>query len=177
MANETLFSNIYTATPDVVKKTDVASVVVSLIILAVGVAFFVSSFQFDVNSGEWSMLCLLIGLAAAVYGIVRLFVSNKKTVYAPTGSKLKRDRIYFKSDDLGKVLAAIDNNFAAVQGLHDDDNGTVRIDVLTAADSSFGAVQAYSFQGTAYEPQSAVKTFTGAAAVAALKDAVVAVKM
>ena len=176
MTNETLFSNIYTATSDVVKKTDVASILLSSLILIIGIAFFVVSFQFDANSDEWSMLCLLLGIAGVAYGIVRLFVNNKKTVYAPTGSNLKKTRIYFKNEDLGKVLAAINGNFASTAGLHDNEHGTVRLDILTSADGAFAAVQAFSYQDSSYAPQSAVKTFTGDS-VKNVNEAIIAVTM
>lgn len=176
MTNETLFSNIYTATNDVVKKTDVAQILLSSTILIIGIVFFVVSFQFDANSDEWSMLCLLLGIGGVAYGFIRMFVSNKKTVYAPTGSSLKKTRIYFKSEDLGKVLAAIDGNFSRTAGLHDNENGTVRLDILTSADGAFAAVQAFSYVDSSYAAQSAVKTFTGDS-VKNVTEAIVAVKM
>lgn len=176
MTNETLFSNIYSVTKDVVKKADVTSILLSTIILIAGFIFFVVSFQFDANSDEWSMLCLLLGIAGVTYGIIRLFVNNKKTVYAPTGSRLKKTRIYFKSDDLGKLLNVIDNDFQSTTGLHDNENGTVRLDILTSADGAFAAVQAFSFQDSSYMAQSAVKSFTGDS-VKKVTDAIIAVKM
>lgn len=176
MTNETLFSNIYSVTGSVVKKTDVTSILLSTIILIAGIVFFVVSFQFDANSDEWSMLCLLLGIAGVAYGIIRLCVKNKHTVYAPTGSPLKKTRIYFKSEDLGKVLKVIDGNFSDTTGLHDNENGTVRLDLLTSADGEFAAAQAFMYQDSSYAAQCAAKTFTGDA-VKRVSDAIIAVKM
>lgn len=164
MTTESLYNDIFSKTNNVISKVDATSVACSIVLAVIGAALFAYSFSFDANSASLSMLCLIIGAFGFVFGIIRLLFKNKKTIYVPTGSKVKKSRIYFKSDDLGKLLNAVENNFSNVGDLHQNESGTIRLDLMKSDDDAFAAAQVFSNSGATNSAQCGIKIYTGDAA-------------
>ena len=96
---------------------------------------------------------LAIIAVCALMAIVKLFVGDRKLIYAPTGSLIEREvrhyNVAFESDIR---LCLREGNVSRLNALKTDDAGGIMVEVLVSKDKSFTAMrmQKYSLEG--YHP-------------------------
>lgn len=155
----TLFS---TSHPDVVKRTSVTSVIISIVICLLGVGAFLTSLQMTDASSTLAMLCMAGGTILLLLALFRLFWRSKEWVYIPTGSVTKEGSCFFDVCDLQALNALLDKKaFEKKNEVQVKSSGNVRMDYLVSQDKKFAAVQLYRFIPYTYEVASSVFYYTG----------------
>lgn len=172
MANQGIDNIIFTSShPDIVKRVSTSGVILSFIMILMGVAVFISTFEMENHSSTISMALMVLGTALFLWGVFRLFWKSKEVVYLPTNSVTKEHSIFFdlkyKDALVGQINAG---SFSGDRGIKGGTSGNIRMDVILSADKKFAAVQLFQFVPYAYQPITEVHYFTGdnAAAVASL---------
>lgn len=149
-ATETLFSMAH---PDIVKRTNVFSIIIAVICCVLGAAAFTASLKMDDTSSNLTMFCLLIGTVLVLHAVFRLFWKSKEWVYMPTGSTIKAGCCYFDVCDLQVLNDILKNkNFEMNHGISIKTNGNIRLDYMLSKDGKFVAVQLCRFVPYTYEP-------------------------
>ncbi len=157
-SGETLFS---AAHPDIVKRTNVSSVLLSIALLVGGIGLFVASFQMEDPSSTVSMLCLTAGCILSLLAVLRLCSKSKEWIYQPTGSALKKDSSLFDESSLNAMADILHKkDFATRRNVCAKPGGAVRLDYFISRDRKFAAAQLFHFIPYTYEPVSSVHYYT-----------------
>lgn len=154
MIEGTLFTSSY---PNILKRTNVTSLIISLSILLIGGAILFSSFLLNVKLYIVSMILMIIGIILLLIATFRLFWRTKEMVYVPTLSLVKESTLFYDSalsDRIVEVLHSADFTLGNV--IKSSSKGTVRLDVLMSEDAKFVALQLFQCVSYRYLPVSPV---------------------
>lgn len=167
-ASQTIESTIFVSShPDVVKRACVPALILSLAMIVAGMLIFFSAFRLEDKASTLSMFLMVLGTAALLLGIFRLFWKSKEMVYAPTGSVTKESSAFFDSKYMDKLTSALEEGvFPSAKSMDSTPSGNLRLDVLLSQDSKFAAVQLFQFVPYTYNPVTKVYYFTGDKALA-----------
>ncbi|RGN46699.1 MULTISPECIES: hypothetical protein [unclassified Bacteroides] len=153
--------------PDVVKRASVPSLILSSALIVAGLGVFISAFQLNDKASSIGMLLLVVGTAALLMGVFRLFWKSKHLVYAPTGSVTKESSLFFDPKYMDKLISLLEEGtFPLESCIKTVGNGNLRLDILRSQDSKFAAVQLFQFVPYTYNPVTKVFYFTGDKALA-----------
>lgn len=167
MATQTSNTTIFTLThPDIVKRTSVASLLYSGVMVLLGIFLFVAVFGMTDNTSTASMTLMVCGTVLILGGIFRIFWKSKQLIYLPTGSVATERSLFFDLKYLNRLTDMLDNLSVEVAGVKSGASGNVRMDVMITKDSKFVAVQLFQFVPYTYTPVTKVKYFTGTEAAA-----------
>lgn len=148
--------------PDVIKRTSISGLILSVIMLIAGLSVFVSAFQLDERSSTLSMFLMVLGTAFLLFGVFRLFWKSREMVYAPTGSVTREASLFFDSKHEGKLTSLLESSeFVLGSDIKSTTSGNLRLDALLSQDSNFAAVQLFQFVPYTYNPVTKVFYFTG----------------
>ena len=166
--SQVIESNIFsTVHPDVAKRVNTSGLALSLLMLLLGIAAFISSFQLIDPSSAISMSLMVLGTILLLLGVFRLFWSSREMVYLPTGSATKEVTTYFDPKYQERLIALLDSkDFKADMNIKGGHNGNLRLDTLISQDSKFAAVQLFQFIPYTYVPVCDVVYLTGEQAMA-----------
>ncbi len=157
-SGETLFSAVH---PDIVKQTNVSSLILSACLCVVGISIFAVSYGMDDSSSTLSMLCMTIGTILILLGIFRLFWRSKEWVYLPTKSTIKEGSSFFDEGNLSTIADALrKKDFTSGRNAPMKPGGSVRLDYFLSRDRKFAAVQLFRFIPYTYEPASSIYYYT-----------------
>ena len=79
MATQTIDATIFASShPDIVKRTSVSGLILSVAMLLVGIFIFVSIFEMSDKSSTLSMSLMVLGTAFILLGVFRLFWKSKR---------------------------------------------------------------------------------------------------
>lgn len=158
---------IATSHPDVTKRTNVAGLIFSAVMLAAGILLFVSIFGMTDKSSTLSMAMMVLGTAFILTGVFRLFWKSTEMIYLPTKSVTRERSIFFDMTCLNRLEEMLAHDrLNGDSDVRSSGSGNVRMDVMLSRDSQFAAVQLYQFVPYTYTPVTEVHYFTGADAVA-----------
>nr|WP_301062155.1 hypothetical protein [Phocaeicola sp.] len=157
LVETTLFSATH---PDIVKRTNISSVLISLALCVIGAGAFMISLNMADSSSAMSMLLITVGIILLLWAVFRLFWRSKEWVYVPTGSAMKEGTCFL--EDLPAMRHVLEKkDFMAKNNIRLTANGNVRMDYMVSRDKKFVAVQLFRFIPYTYEPASPVFYFTG----------------
>ena len=153
---------LFSAThPDIVKRTSVSSVIISVILCVIGAGAFVTSLKMGDSSSTMSMVFMAGGTILFLWAVFRLFWRSKEWVYAPTNSVAKEGTCFFDVCDLQVLTEALEKKaFEAKNDVKVKTSGNVRMDYIISQDKKFVAAQLFRFIPYTYEPASSVFYFT-----------------
>lgn len=155
----TLFS---TAHPDIVKRTSVSSVILSVILCVVGSGAFIASLKMGDSSSTISILLMTGGTLLFLLAVFRLFWRSKEWVYIPTDSVAKEGSCFFDICDLQALSDTLEQRaFDIKKDVKGKTNGNIRMDYMISQDKKFAAVQLFRFIPYTYETASPVFYYTG----------------
>ena len=135
MDSNSLFSNVH---DHVSRRTDIRSIIFSVILILIGGAAFYVSIMEGNESSSISMLVMTIGAALLLVGVFRLFWKSHSWFYTPTQSRMK------------SVLES--NNFSGEKTVRSGNTGGIRMDYMYSKDHKFAAVQLFQFSSYIYQP-------------------------
>ena len=171
MATQTVDATLFASEhPDIVKRTSVSGLILSVAMLLVGILIFASIFEMSDKSSTVSMALMVLGTALVLLGVFRLFWKSKEIVYLPTGSVAKEHSLFFDLKYMNQLTEMIEHGkLDCESSVKGDTSGNIRMDVMLSQDNKFAAVQLFQFVPYTYTPITSVRYFTDneAAAVSA----------
>ena len=150
MDSNSLFSNVH---DHVSRRTDIRSIIFSVILILIGGAAFYVSIMEGNESSSISMLVMTIGASLLLIGVFRLFWKSHSWFYTPTQSRIAVKSEFYEAADfrsLKSVLAS--NNFSGEKSVRSGNTGGIRMDYMYSKDRKFAAVQLFQFSSYIYQP-------------------------
>ncbi|MDR1755771.1 MAG: hypothetical protein LBR65_02280 [Culturomica sp.] len=158
---KTLIENIEQATrQEVVKKNSIS--LLALVLFGIGVLCFLGAKSIgDPNSALPTFLYTL-AVCLLLVSIVKFFMGNKVYVFRPSGSKLKKETLYFDARDRQPLFNSIEEKqFDTLKRIKRLENTGIRLDVLYAGKREFAAVQLLEYVPYTYETATPVICYYG----------------
>lgn len=147
--------------PDIMKRTDVSGLILSLLLICLGVGAFLPIKGFADHSSVLAIALMVAGSILIMLGLFRLFWKTTKTVYVPTGSATRERSVFFDLKHIDDLKQCVSTGvFPLDSSMKSEDNGNIRMDVIMSQDKKFAAVQLFQFVPYAYNPVTPVYYFT-----------------
>ena len=161
MATQTIDATLFASEhPDIVKRTSVSGLILSVAMLLIGVFIFASIFEMHDKSSTVSMALMVLGTALVLLGVFRMFWKSKEMVYLPTGSVAKERSLFFDLKHMNRLTEMIEHGKLDCEAsVKSDASGNVRMDVMLSQDNRFAAIQLFQFVPYTYTPITAVHYF------------------
>lgn len=161
----TISDNIDTCIlPDLQKKANVTSIIISVILIVFAAVLFYLSHVLEsdlITSTE-----IFFGVATICVAIYMLGWQRTKLINKENGSVVSKDRIYYNPDDLYGIKTALaEENFEAFAGFRRQEGGNVQTVFYFAADHKYIAIQVFKYEPFEYKPQTDIYVFKDAEAM------------
>ena len=144
--------------PDLQKKNNITSILVSIVLIIFAAAMFYLSHvkQSDlITSTE-----IFFGIVAICVAAYMLGWQRTKIVNTETGSVVSKDRIFYNQVDLYGIKTALEEeNFEAFVGFNRQQEGNVQTVFYFSADHNYIAIQVFKYEPFEYKPQSDIYIF------------------
>ncbi len=146
--------------PDVERKTNISSLILSFVLVALaGVLFVLSG---DVESNIGSSTEVFLGVVSIFIALYMIFGQRKKLVETTTGSVVSKDHIYFNPNDLHDIKVALANkDFDGFDNVRRQPDGNVQVIFFFSRDSRYIAIQVQKYEPFEYKPSSEIYVFRG----------------
>lgn len=87
-----------------------------------------------------------VGCAGVLFFGIKLILGGSRSVYLPTGSRIKECSVYIKSDAMDKLIGSIAaSDVNTLMHLASGSPSSIRLDVIVSNDCQFAACQAYKY--------------------------------
>lgn len=155
----TIQDNINTCKlPDLQKKLNITSIIISIGLIIFAAAMFYLSHikQSDIITSTE----IFFGIAAICVAAYMLGLQRTKLVNTETGSVVSKDRIFYNPVDLYGIKTALEEeNFEAFVGFRRQQEGNVQTIFYFSADHKYIAIQVFKYEPFEYKPQSDIYIF------------------
>jgi len=144
-----------------------------LLILAVGIVMLVLMRAMDAPD-SLRMVMLTVGILCTAVGFIATAMNFSGAlwhfVYKPTSCRMKDAKLYLSTSDYRTALDAIEaSDGSALSRLKPLVSGNCALDVLYSTDGACMLLQAGRYEGSRFEPETAVVCFHGADALSIMK--------
>lgn len=144
-----------------------------LLILAVGIVLLVLMSNLEA-SDSLRMVLLVIGIIGTAFGFILSAMNFSGAlwyfVYKPSSCRMKDAKLYLSISDYRTALSAIEaNDGHALSQLKPQVSGNSALDMLYSTDGACMLLQAGHYEGSRFEPETAVACFNGADALLIMK--------
>ena len=144
---------------DIVKKINVGSLLLSIILLACCVVLCYLSSNFE---NTMSSLLIFFGVAAACYALYLIIWRMNKQVYVNTNSDIVKSNIYYSNDDFLALKSSLENcDCKLMEKCKTQGEGTVQVAALYSKDGQFLEAQVLKYEPFEYKPQTEVIVMKG----------------
>jgi hypothetical protein len=138
----------------------------NILVLACGIALLVLIHNVSM-SDSLTATCLTLGILGTAVGIVLLAMSLSGTlthyVYLPTGSRMKKRKLYLGLDDYHLAVEAIGSaNYKSMSTLQSTNSSNGALQLLYSRDGAIVLMQAGRYDTGHFEPETPVACLTGA---------------
>lgn len=162
MDTNTLFSNIH---EHVTRRTDIRSIILSVILILIGGAAFYASIIEENESSSLSMLIMTLGAACLLVGVFRLFWKSQGWFYTLTDSRISVKSEFYETADFRSLKSVLESgDFSGEKNVSSGNTGGIRMDYMYSKDRKFAAVQLYQFSSYIYQPATDIYYFKDIAA-------------
>ena len=149
---------------DIVQKKKSPIVAVGLTL--VGVALTVLGSTEVIKGDILEMTVMSIGIIVALYGLFKLVLVCQKDsvdyIYAPTGKRLKKHKIYISADSRMKVDKCIErNDYSKMKNLGKENNSNNMLHIYGSEDGEIAVFQILEYVPHFFEPASPVVVVRG----------------
>ncbi len=146
---------------DIIKKNSPTSLIISLSLIVVGILMTLI-LNFKVTD--------IIGVFMMFGGIFSLFFIKKVYIYAPTGSVVTQNTLYYNPSERTKLKEILDSaRFDLVNTLKISENG-IRLDLLLSKNNDFAAAQILEYVPHKYVESSRLYEYFGEDAKKAIES-------
>lgn len=150
MDTNSLFTNIH---EHVSRRTDIRSIIISIILVLMGVAAFYASIMEESESSSVSMFIMTLGAALLLVGVFRLFWKSHGWFYTPTQSRIAVKSEFYDTSDFRSLKSVLESsNFSGEKTVKSGNTGGIRMDYMYSKDRKFAAVQLFQFSSYIYQP-------------------------
>ena len=137
----------------------------NLLVLACGIVLLVVLHKVPM-SDSLTATCLTLGLLGTAVGVVltAMSLSGSMThyVYLPTGSRMKKRKVYLGLDDYSLAVEAIaSGNYKSLSTLKVTNTSNGALQLLYSRDGAIALVQAGRYDTGHFEPETPVACLTG----------------
>lgn len=145
---------------EVEKKSNTTSLAIGILsIIAGGALFYVSSLS---ETNMVSSLSIFGGIVLLCLGFYLLICKSKHEVYKPTGAVVKKENIFYASEDFYNLKNALENkDVKGLEKLKKQHEGNVQLSVIYSNDNKYLAAQVLKYEPFEYKPQSDIITEEG----------------
>ena len=155
----TIQDNINTCTlPDVQKKLNTTSIIISVILIIFAAAMFYLSHvkQSDIITSTE----IFLGIVVICIAIYLLGWQRTKLVYNETGSVVSKDHIFYDPVNLYGIKTALEKeNFETFVSFRRQQEGNVQTVFYFSDDHKYIAIQVFKYEPFEYKPQSDIYVF------------------
>lgn len=146
--------------PDVERKTNISSLILSFVLVALAGVLFVMSGNVESNLG--SSTEVFFGVIAIGIALYLIFGQRNKLIDTSTGSVVSKDHIYFSANDLHGIKVALANkDFDGFDNVRRQPDGNVQVIFYFSRDNRYIAIQVQKYEPFEYKPCSEVYVFRG----------------
>lgn len=146
--------------PDVERKTNISSLILSFVLVALAGVLFVMSGKVESNLG--SSTEVFFGVIAIGIALYLIFGQRNKLIDTSTGSVVSKDHIYFSANDLHGIKVALANkDFDGFDNVRRQPDGNVQVIFFFSRDSRYIAIQVQKYEPFEYKPSSDIYVFRG----------------
>ena len=150
MNTNSLFTNVH---EHVARRTDIRSIIFSIILILVGGLAFYFSIIEENESSSLSMLIMTLGAACLLVGVFRLFWKSHSWFYTPTDSRISVKSEFYEAADFRSLKSVLDGCcFSGEKTVKSGNTGGIRMDYMYSKDRKFAAVQLFQFSSYIYQP-------------------------
>ncbi|BEG99725.1 hypothetical protein [Bacteroides sedimenti] len=150
---------------DVVKRTNIGSLLLSFLFIVAGIVTFVFSNQLEKLSGAVTLTAMVLAAFLFLLGIYWLAWKSKTLVYEPTGSKILKRSLFFDIHAKYKLEKMMKSGTFSEDIVAAGEKGSVRLDYLVSEDNQFIAMQLFQFSTYKFTSDIPVAYFRGDKAV------------
>ncbi len=145
------------------KRSNATSLAIGIISIIAGCAlFYVSSLA---TTNMLSSLSIFGGAVLVCIGLYLLIWKRNHEIYKPSGAVIKKERIFYASEDFYSLKNALENlDTKSFEKLKKHHEGNVQLSVVYSNDNQYFAAQVLKYEPFEYKPQSDIITTTGDAA-------------
>lgn len=138
------------------KKFNVASLLIGIVLIGLGVALFVLSRGVEGNMLSSAMIFL--GILFVGFALFFLIAKLNNEVYSKTNSPIVKRQLYYDTADFYNIKNVIDNNdYKSIEKFKRVDEGNIQLYVIHSKDKKFAALQLLKYEPFDFIPQTEVK--------------------
>ncbi len=138
------------------KKFNVASLLIGIVLIGLGVALFVLSRGVEGNMLSSAMIFL--GILFVGFALFFLTAKLNSEVYSKTNSPIVKRQLYYDTADFYNIKNVIDNNdYKSIEKFKRVDEGNIQLYVIHSKDKKFAALQLLKYEPFDFIPQTEVK--------------------
>ena len=138
------------------KKFNVASLLIGIVLIGLGVALFVLSRGVEGNMLSSAMIFL--GILFVGFALFFLIAKLNSEVYSKTNSPIVKRQLYYDTADFYNIKNVIDNNdYKSIEKFKRVDEGNIQLYVIHSKDKKFAALQLLKYEPFDFIPQTEVK--------------------
>lgn len=138
------------------KKFNIASLLLGIVFIGLGVFAFIYSRSIDGNM--LSSLMIFTGVVLIGIALFLIIARRNNTVYKKTNSPIITRQLYYDTADLYNLKSAVENSdFKSIEKFKRVDEGNVQLYVLHSKDKKFAALQLLKYEPFDFIPQTEVK--------------------
>lgn len=146
--------------PDLEKKTNISALICGILCLVIGIVLFFV--QRVAGNLALQYIIIIIGIVLACFGAYRMIAKSRIWYYKKTGSPVTSMEYYFTADDYTNLKAAVNaKNFEALKKIKTQGSSNVRLNIVTAKDKSFAAMQLFRYEPFEFKPEDGVVVLEG----------------
>jgi len=146
--------------PDLEKKTNISALICGICCLVIGIVlFFVQSVAGNI---ALQYFIIIIGIVLVCFGAYQMIAKSRRWYYKKTGSPVTSREYYYTADDFASLKAAVNaKNFEALKKIKTQGSSNVRLNIVTAKDKSYAAMQLFRYQPFEFKPEDDVVVLEG----------------
>lgn len=138
------------------KKFNVASLLIGIVLIGLGVALFVLSRGVEGNMLSSAMIFL--GILFVGFALFFLIAKLNSEVYSKTNSPIVKRQLYYDTADFYNIKNVIDNDdYKSIEKFKRVDEGNIQLYVIHSKDKKFAALQLLKYEPFDFIPQTEVK--------------------
>lgn len=138
------------------KKFNVASLLIGIVLIGLGIALFVLSRGVEGNMLSSAMIFL--GILFVGFALFFLIAKLNSEVYSKTNSPIVKRQLYYDTADFYNIKNVIDNNdYKSIEKFKRVDEGNIQLYVIHSKDKKFAALQLLKYEPFDFIPQTEVK--------------------
>lgn len=139
--------------PEVESKSNIKSLITGIILIIASCALFYLSSLISGNMA--SSLSIFGGVIMICVGLYLIIWQSKHEIYKPSGSVIKKVRIFYASEDLYGLKNSLENqDVKSFEKFKKQHEGNVQLSVVYSKDNQYFAAQVLKYEPFEYKPQS-----------------------